>query len=744
MNLRRPLAVLAATAFAATTAVLVPTAPAGATLANGAERANFPVIVPGGNFHWSSPTLADVNGDGNNELVVGGSDGNVHVFNGDGSRLTGWPAAAGAAVASSPAVADLEGDGTAEIVTGVGTLEFPDQAGGVAIFNRDGRRRCFFSTSRRYGASAVFNSVALGDVDGDGSKDAVFGSFDHAIYAINRDCGLIAQFDNTDTVWSAPALADVDGDGTQEIFIGGDATASPQGLPHSGGYYRSLKYTGGSTFSQRWVRLSSETFQSATAIADIDGDGRLEALTGSGADYCRNQGGRCGDSNKVWAFHLDDGSDVAGWPKSVTDGFATFLAAPAVGDVDGDGRPDVVVGSTRYQTSGARQPIAGRLDAFLANGGHWEFTSSGDQEMVAPPVIADVNGGGTNEVLVTAAGQLFVLNGPNGSVLQRALGQINEYAIKTAPVVGRFGGGPAVVTTAFQFLDNSPHNGAVHAFDIPASASAPWPMHRKNAARLGTDLIQAPPIRCNTGYWLVASDGGIFSFGNAPFFGSTGDIRLNRPIVGMTPTPNRAGYEFVASDGGIFTFGNAGFFGSTGDIRLNQPIVGMAATPTGNGYWLVASDGGIFAFGDAVFHGSTGDIRLNQPIVGMAATPTGNGYWLVARDGGIFSFGDAEFYGSTGAITLNQPIVGMASSPSGKGYWFVASDGGIFSFGDAGFYGSTGDIRLNRPVVGMRATPSGKGYWFVANDGGIFSFGDAEFCGSTGSLRLNQPIVGMG
>jgi hypothetical protein len=73
----------------------------------------------------------------------------------------------------------------------------------------------------------------------------------------------------------------------------------------------------------------------------------------------------------------------------------------------------------------------------------------------------------------------------------------------------------------------------------------------------------------------------------------------------------------VASDGGIFAFG-APFLGSTGSIRLNKPIVGIAPTPTGAGYWLVATDGGIFAFGDAPFFGSTGSITLNKPIVGMA------------------------------------------------------------------------------------------------------------------------------
>ncbi len=245
------------------------------------------------------------------------------------------------------------------------------------------------------------------------------------------------------------------------------------------------------------------------------------------------------------------------------------------------------------------------------------------------------------------------------------------------------------------------------------------------------------------GYWLVATDGGIFSYGAHAFYGSTGAITLNKPIVGMASTPDRGGYWLVASDGGIFSFGDASFYGSTGGISLNKPIVGMASTPDGGGYWLVATDGGIFSFGDAAFYGSTGAIALNKPIAGMASTPDGGGYWLVATDGGIFSFGDANFHGSTGAITLNKPIVGMASTPAGGGYWLVATDGGIFSFGDANFHGSTGAITLNKPIVGMASTSDGGGYWLVASDGGIFSFGDASFYGSAGAITLNKPIVGM-
>ena len=206
------------------------------------------------------------------------------------------------------------------------------------------------------------------------------------------------------------------------------------------------------------------------------------------------------------------------------------------------------------------------------------------------------------------------------------------------------------------------------------------------------------------------------------------------PITGISSP----GYWLVASDGGIFSYGDAQFHGSTGGIHLNEPIVGMAATPDGGGYWLVASDGGIFSYGDAQFYGSTGGIHLNKPIVGMAATPDGGGYWLVASDGGIFSYGDAQFYGSTGGIHLNKPIVGMAATPDG---------GGLLARGLR-----RRDLLLRRrPVLRLDrrhpsqqahrrhgATPDGGGYWLVASDGGIFSYGDAQFYGSTGGDPSQQ------
>ena len=268
-------------------------------------------------------------------------------------------------------------------------------------------------------------------------------------------------------------------------------------------------------------------------------------------------------------------------------------------------------------------------------------------------------------------------------------------------------------------------------------------LQRLGLGQVTDRVVVQLPLGLGNGYRTVGSDGGIFSFGNLGFLGSTGGTPLESPVVGMAHTPSRAGYWTVAADGGIFAFGDAPFKGSTGGTPLAKPVVGMTPTPTGQGYWLVASDGGIFAFGDAEFFGSTGGTPLNKPVVGLSATPTGKGYWLVASDGGIFAYGDAAFKGSTGGVTLDKPVVGMASTPAGNGYWLVASDGGIFAYGDATFKGSTGGTPLTKPIVGMAPTPTGGGYRLVASDGGIFAFGDAGFFGSTGGIPLDRPIVGM-
>ncbi|MDE3207147.1 MAG: hypothetical protein KGQ66_23330 [Acidobacteriota bacterium] len=193
----------------------------------------------------------------------------------------------------------------------------------------------------------------------------------------------------------------------------------------------------------------------------------------------------------------------------------------------------------------------------------------------------------------------------------------------------------------------------------------------------GVAAITAAPS--GDGYWLATTGGQVSAYGSAVDHGGLkpGTV-LNKPIVAMAADPATGGYWLLGGDGGVFSF-NAPFLGSTGNIRLNQPAVGLESTSAGDGYWFVASDGGIFAFGNAPFQGSLGNIKLNKPVVGMAIDPVTGGYWMDASDGGIFSF-NAPFEGSTGNVVLAQPCVGMAASPGGGGYRFVAADGGIFDF----------------------------------------------------------------
>jgi hypothetical protein len=81
------------------------------------------------------------------------------------------------------------------------------------------------------------------------------------------------------------------------------------------------------------------------------------------------------------------------------------------------------------------------------------------------------------------------------------------------------------------------------------------------------------PTETGNGYWLVASDGGIFTFGDAGLRGSMGATRLNRPVLGMVRYGN--GYLMVGSDGGIFTFSDLGFVGSLGSTPPLAPITSV-------------------------------------------------------------------------------------------------------------------------------------------------------------------------
>ena len=262
-----------------------------------------------------------------------------------------------------------------------------------------------------------------------------------------------------------------------------------------------------------------------------------------------------------------------------------------------------------------------------------------------------------------------------------------------------------------------------------------------------------PPPSPSHGYWLVGSDGGIFNFGSAAFHGSTGSLRLQRPVVGITPTADRGGYWLVASDGGIFAFGDAGFHGSIPGSglhpaasglpnSLNAPIVGMVPSIDGNGYFMVASDGGVFAFGDARFEGSCPGIGgCSGAAVAVVPDASGNGYWVVTSSGAVYTFGDAVNHGAPGP--QGSGITAAVATPDGGGYWILDGAGQVFPFGTAVGMGSLppGSAGGLDPASAIFGTSDGGGYWVVTALGKVSNFGDAPSDGDMSGSRLNGPII---
>lgn len=275
----------------------------------------------------------------------------------------------------------------------------------------------------------------------------------------------------------------------------------------------------------------------------------------------------------------------------------------------------------------------------------------------------------------------------------------------------------------------------------------------------------------NPGYWLVGNDGGIFSFGDAGFFGSTGDIELNEPIVGLTPHASRGGYWLGASDGGVFAFGDAPFAGSAGDIDLNEPIVDLASAPGDAGATLVTPGG---AVSGSVNFATLGDsVRVTVAVTGLSEGWHGfhvhaTGACSVTEEGAFLSSGG--HVGSAGGhgtdshdgdmplLYANQAGVARATfltdnftldqlfDADGSAVIVHAGPDNYANIPDR--YGGPDEITKNTGDAGARhrcgvVESTGNGYWLAASDGGIFNYGDAGFHGSTGDIDLNQPIVGI-
>ncbi len=238
------------------------------------------------------------------------------------------------------------------------------------------------------------------------------------------------------------------------------------------------------------------------------------------------------------------------------------------------------------------------------------------------------------------------------------------------------------------------------------------------------------------GYWEVGTDGSVFSFGDAQYYGSMAGVSLNAPVVGLAATPDYKGYWEVGADGGVFTFGDAGFYGSTGGTSMNAQVVALVPTPDGKGYWEVGADGGVFTFGDAPYYGSLPGNGIGTDSV-TAAVQYQDGYCMTTSDGTVYCYEPWCNVCQFPTQNTPTPTVGIATTDyHNSGIWIVDRNGQVYSLNGGNFEGGLSS-QPNGPITAIAGGPSDSGYTMVGADGTVYPFGDN---GYGGEVSVNSEL----
>ncbi|MBI4344878.1 MAG: PQQ-like beta-propeller repeat protein, partial [Euryarchaeota archaeon] len=414
-----------------------------------------------GNYISSSPVLADLDGDGENELVAAAD--RFYVWRGDGKPHEGFPVGAGGPIASTPTVVDTDGDGRKEIFVGSDDdLLYAWSYNGTPVGG-------FPKTT----GGDVFSSPLLVDLDGDGRPEVVVGSDDGKVYAWHVN-GTPLQGWPVATggyVSSSPIAEDLDMDGRVEVVVGSwdgmlyawhlDGTMA-EGFP--------LK-TGGPVWAQ-------------AAVADLDGGGRGEIIAASDRVY-------------AWSRY---GIPIPGFP--VGTGSYTALSLRVV-DLDGDSSPEIVVGSDALYVLNASGAVR---DGWPLRTGSYFW---------AAPALADLDGDGGPEILAGDwSGKVYALR--HDGAMVKGFPKPTGDKVFASPVAGQFGGFPTILAGTWDgyiYLWRGPWSGSYRWRDnTQAPDQAPWrgeinlsvERHWSGVAFVTADLPRGKAMlhyRGDDGYW---------------------------------------------------------------------------------------------------------------------------------------------------------------------------------------------------------------------------------------------------
>lgn len=386
------------------------------------------VTYDSGGVGASSVTIGDVNGDGKPDLVVANqrtctagtsacSQGLVGVLlgNGNGTFQPVLTYSSGAQGAMSVAIADVNGDGVPDLVTANEGC-CVDGVIGVLLGNGDGTFRSVVT----YPAGYVPLSVTIADLNGDGKPDLVVGNAfcsdtncakgSVGVLLGNGDGSFQEEMSYSSGGWEliSATTADLNGDGVPDIVTANAARGESRGGPEGPAVVGVLIGNGDGTFQPPVSYASGGFYAESVAVADVNGDGKPDLVVGN----CQGTAG-CGGEAGVVGVLLGNGDGTFQRALKYPSG-GEFAVPVAVGDLDGDGRPDLVVANN------SEDGADGSVGVLLNNVSHWTRTAlatSGSPSLVGRPVTFTVAVSSTDGAIIPNGGLVTFADGttPLGS-----------------------------------------------------------------------------------------------------------------------------------------------------------------------------------------------------------------------------------------------------------------------------------------------------------------------------------------